>query len=106
MNKLSTEQRALTVTHLARLGAYLDAADTGRIQVSPAQYKVAAMSAAKVLSDHEADPLAIEACSVSPALRELRSNIALARGISTGALELPEAVRAAMSVSRRPQERK
>lgn len=105
MQKLPAGSRTLTATSLARLGAYLDAADTCRIQVSPAQYRIAAKAAVRILGECEADALVIEHCSVSPALRELRSGLALAKGLSTGALVLPAVVWAAISASRPPQER-
>lgn len=90
---------------LARLGAYLDAADLGRISVRPEQYQVAARAAGRLMEDFERAPQVAEVCAVSPALREMWEGRLLTRALCADVVRLPDTVRAALSVSRQRPER-
>lgn len=90
---------------LARLGAYLDAADIGRIHVRPAQYQVAARAASRLLEDSERAPQVAEICAVSPALREMWESRMLTRALSTAVVSLPQQVLAQLTLNRRPPAR-
>lgn len=103
MQKPLAQRSSETVlVSLARLGAYLDAADIGRIHVRPGQYQVAARTASRLLDETERAPQAAEICAVSPALRELWESRMLTRALSAAVVRLPQQVLAQLTLNRQP----
>ena len=73
------------------MGNYLDTVECGVVPMEPRSYQLMANKAQKLLESAHDCPLMLEAVANSPALRELRSNIGMARAIQIGLLDLPQA---------------
>lgn len=88
---LNPAQNALLL-QLPGIGRYLDQCEAGVLPMSPKKYQVLAKCAERALASLGKHPDVEEVVALSPALRELRSNLGMAKAIRLGLLEMPQAV--------------
>lgn len=93
--------RELLAEELALVGKLMDAVDTKQ-QEPNADYMRAAATATRILTRHPRCGVLAEVVATSPALLELRSNVALGRAINLGLCDLPDVVRKCLSPAGAP----
>lgn len=95
-NSLLLLTRELLSEELTELGQLMDDTEGKQVTVSPVAYRKAARTAVQILRKYPRCPYILNAAALSPALIELRSNLALEQAIQLGMCELPQAVRACL----------
>lgn len=100
MSKHPPESAIVNARALSRLGHYLDSVDSGRVPVLAKQYQTVARAATQLIAARPRCPLLLEVVALSPALKEVLSNLALAKEITLGEIQLPEYVTRVMHQAR------